>query len=518
MAVLSNYGEGTPPGEPEDPGPGGEMAPSHLANLSLDKASVWHTSSNDLKRDLRAHSLFGERTDARHDSPSPYRNELIPQNIMIEFFSVAASILCKMSFALKSGLCIRKSRFNAFGSSNMSRKRMKVSELAAEGQLDPEEATLRLLLEARIQVECPTDFIPKSKLSLARRTLGLPPLKAQRTLEAISDRFGVAPEYARKILESRKLLPKGANRVNRRRISHIEDILAQEEEASSEGTSASTCFRTGPSRKELAAARRVPQLLQWRIIGIPEPIVYIRSADILAIHNRLVADFARGRDPIDPPGMRDKKLLDSAANRPLTSLGNILKYPTISMSGAALLHALVHDHPFHNGNKRTALVSLIVFLDKNRYVLTAIEDDIFKYAIKLSAHEIVSHNKVTSDTLADLEMQDIAQWIQRHIKRVSKGEYCLKFHELRTLLTARGCTIEILGGCRADIVCGKLRTHMSYRDDGRDTPAAVIHKIRRDLQLDHEHGVDSDIFYNASARIDDFIVRYRKTLDKLARL
>ena len=43
--------------------------------------------------------------------------------------------------------------------------------------------------------------------------------------------------------------------------------------------------------------------------------------------------------------------------RPQTGLGTIDKYPTIEQKAAALLHSLIKNHAFHNGNKRTALVA-----------------------------------------------------------------------------------------------------------------------------------------------------------------
>ena len=50
-------------------------------------------------------------------------------------------------------------------------------------------------------------------------------------------------------------------------------------------------------------------------------------------------------------------------------------------------------------------------------------------------------------------------------------------------------------------------------------PAGTVRKIRRDLQLDHEHGYDEQDFYGKKpTRVDDFIAKYRKTLLRLARL
>ena len=86
------------------------------------------------------------------------------------------------------------------------------------------------------------------------------------------------------------------------------------------------------------------------IIGKPKEIRYMGYQTVLLIHNQLVEDFAEHHDPIDPPGVRENgRLLESATLRPQTSLEGIRKYPSLEMASAALMHSLVHNHPFHNG-------------------------------------------------------------------------------------------------------------------------------------------------------------------------
>src|SRR5262245_6018357 len=68
-------------------------------------------------------------------------------------------------------------------------------------------------------------------------------------------------------------------------------------------------------------------------------------------------------------GVRSGPLLDSAVNRQHTAIGNSLKYPDPLASAATLTFGICCDHPFINGNKRTALVSMLVHLDKNHLCL-----------------------------------------------------------------------------------------------------------------------------------------------------
>lgn len=65
------------------------------------------------------------------------------------------------------------------------------------------------------------------------------------------------------------------------------------------------------------------------------------------------------------PALRDRTLLESAIARPYASAFGQDAYPTVTEKAAALLHSLVLNHPFVDGNKRTATVTTYYFLNKN---------------------------------------------------------------------------------------------------------------------------------------------------------
>jgi death on curing protein len=68
--------------------------------------------------------------------------------------------------------------------------------------------------------------------------------------------------------------------------------------------------------------------------------------------------------------VRDLHLLNSAARRPMISLFGQPQFPTLIDKAAALLHSLAYHHLFMDGNKRTALQAVTIFLNLNGYDLT----------------------------------------------------------------------------------------------------------------------------------------------------
>ena len=133
--------------------------------------------------------------------------------------------------------------------------------------------------------------------------------------------------------------------------------------------------------------------------------------DVMDVHNELVSVFALENDPISPPGVKTLALLESACARPFTSLGDVEKYPTLPEKMAALFHSLAKNHAFHNGNKRTALVTLLSALHRNDYHLrsSVTDDDVYTLAVSVTADVFPYEDH---GLLVDGVVQSLASWIR----------------------------------------------------------------------------------------------------------
>ena len=90
-------------------------------------------------------------------------------------------------------------------------------------------------------------------------------------------------------------------------------------------------------------------------------IGYLSAEQVLALHAMQVQRFGgSGR-------LRDRGALESAVARPQMTFGGDDLYQDVAAKAAALLHSLVQNHPFVDGNKRTGAHALVVFLLANDY-------------------------------------------------------------------------------------------------------------------------------------------------------
>ena len=112
---------------------------------------------------------------------------------------------------------------------------------------------------------------------------------------------------------------------------------------------------------------------------------WLNSKEVLAIHSRQIAEHG-GDD-----GVRDPGLLESALLRPQ----NVHLYEPdadIATLAAAYAFGIAKNHPFIDGNKRTALVAMRTFLILNGKTLSATPEDKYLAIFDLAAGDLSEHH------------------------------------------------------------------------------------------------------------------------------
>ena len=119
---------------------------------------------------------------------------------------------------------------------------------------------------------------------------------------------------------------------------------------------------------------------------------WISKPALLLLHAESLAEHGGS------PGIRDEGLFDSALARPqnLVACGQ----PDVAALAASYGWGIARNHPFIDGNKRAALLSVGLFLHLNGWRLTASQADTTRTMLALAAGDL------PEDTLAD--------WLRRH--------------------------------------------------------------------------------------------------------
>lgn len=399
--------------------------------------------------------------------------------------------------------------------------RITVRELANKAYKEIDESLILLWDFGIEDVLDPSDSVTGSNIKIAYRALGIPTRREFTSQDFWQSMLKLSKEEFSQLLNDLNIsVANGSKSLPRNSVKKLKDEAKR---------------RNIPQVKVLTnppALKKCPPITQfeWKQIGKNRELHHISYDEIILIHEALVIDFEHHNDPISPPGVKDVNLLNSAVFRPLTSIGDDLKCPTVEMASSALLYGIIHDHPFHNGNKRTGLVSMLGFLDANGLMLTCSENLLFKFVLQVAQHRIV---RCDTNNLIDREGLEIARWISENSREVEKGERPLPFRKLRSILSGFGCVMDrASNGSKINIqreIKRKgffrrskteiLKTQVFYHSEGKDVSKSTINKIRADLNLDENNGIDSIAFYEKSnEQVDDIIVTYAKTLKRLSRL
>jgi len=131
-------------------------------------------------------------------------------------------------------------------------------------------------------------------------------------------------------------------------------------------------------------------------------IVWISTTLAIAIHDRQLAEHGGGT------GVRDAGLLEAALARPQQRYAYGDPPPDLAELAASLAHALARNHPFVDGNKRTAHVCYRAFIRLNGGDLVASDEE--KYAMMIGLSE------------GSISEADFATWLRAHLVVTRKGK------------------------------------------------------------------------------------------------
>jgi death on curing protein len=111
-------------------------------------------------------------------------------------------------------------------------------------------------------------------------------------------------------------------------------------------------------------------------------LAWISKAETIAIHAKQLAVHGGGT------GTRDEGLLESALAGPLNIAAYATESPSLHRLAAAYAFGIAKNHPFVDGNKRTAMVVSFIFLELNGLEMTATQEEAYFVIYDLAAGHV----------------------------------------------------------------------------------------------------------------------------------
>lgn len=213
-------------------------------------------------------------------------------------------------------------------------------------------------------------------------------------------------------------------------------------------------------------------------MGVCESVLQVE--DVLDIHNYVVEYFAN-TDPISP-GVLNENLLRSAMDRPFAGCPHEPKYSDYYLVAATYSFGIAKNHSFQDGNKRTAMVVMLSYLDAVKIQIRAnvsskalsdlmialVDDRIhlfgdipkllsdYDYYRRHVRRLLLPPNlrkylkkveKLPKDKYnADLSVYLLALWLKKYTRKKEYRERPVTLRELRQILSKFNMQIEQTGG------------------------------------------------------------------------
>ncbi len=130
-------------------------------------------------------------------------------------------------------------------------------------------------------------------------------------------------------------------------------------------------------------------------------VQFIPQEVVLTIHADLLQRYG------GHAGLRDAGLLESALSQPKTTIGGKYAHKSIFDKAAAYGFHICRNHPFVDGNKRVAFVSMDIFLQKNGWQIMSTEEEAYGTMMDLAS--------------GTLTKSKLSGWLKQHCAKLPRN-------------------------------------------------------------------------------------------------
>lgn len=256
----------------------------------------------------------------------------------------------------------------------------------------------------------------------------------------------------------------------------------------------------------------------------------IDALDVLRAHY-VVVDFCLSEkidEGIGGIGPKNPMLLMSAIDRQFAQFEGQMKWSGMHEQLATLIFGLVKNHPFHDANKRTALLTLVYGFYLNSHYFEADKsdvEDLLVYIASNSLHLFENYDEFVGRPDADVCF--IADYLKRNTRRMDKRMYLITYRELDRKLRQRGFGLECPDKNYIDVVeyspehtsvqpAYRRVIHVAFPGWSRQVAKGDIRKILGACDLTPEQGIDAQVFFYDEDPIYFLTSDYRSQIFSLA--
>ena len=280
------------------------------------------------------------------------------------------------------------------------------------------------------------------------------------------------------------------------------------------------------------------EYLRWKNIlsDITEPEgLIINIDDVLKAHFFICDYFFEVGDQVEISGPKDKNLLLSAIMRPLVGFDGFIKWKDMYEQVATLFYGLVMNHPFHDGNKRTAILITLFYLYKMKRWPTVSQKKIEEITISTACNKLESKPEFQkyqkrACNIHDRRVYFIADFLKCNTRKEDHRIYLITYRQLNTLLREHNIELKHPEGNHINVIkyeekrkgffgsktiLEKRIARIGFPGWTKEICNKDIDIVREAANLTPEKGIDSQVFFKHSDPMPAIISHYHKLIYRL---
>jgi death-on-curing protein len=255
--------------------------------------------------------------------------------------------------------------------------------------------------------------------------------------------------------------------------------------------------------------------------------------DVLKAHFLIADFFFAAGEGLGGLGPRDIQLLHSALYRQHVAFEGKQKWQTHYEIAANILYGLIKDHPFHDAKKRTAFLSTLYYLFTKGCVPTISQKHYEDFAVEIADDKLGKYARYVALAKKgdpDPEVGFIAYHLKTNTRKMDKRHYRITYNDLSRIMAPYGVTLENPSGNHIDVIKRETRKglfggtktvekrvcRIGFPGWTKQVREKDIKTIRKETDLTHDKGVDSQTFFKGVDSLGALIAEYEPALRRLA--
>lgn len=267
--------------------------------------------------------------------------------------------------------------------------------------------------------------------------------------------------------------------------------------------------------------------------------------DVLSAHFLIVDYFADKGYGIGGVGPRSLDLLHSALSRQFTGYNGVNKWSGVYQISATLLFGLIENHPFHDANKRTALLATLRLLQRKKQIIDLPQKKLDGLVIAIAGNQLRNYfakdarfqrksSTLSVDKNPDEAVLLIADFLKKNTRHRDDSARSVTYSELNRAIKRHGFELTCPNGNYINVVRVEQAKPGVFLGIGskpeRKTFLAQVgfpgwkdqvHKaalktVREATKLTTENGCDTQVLFEGAEPLNSLISEYAEPLKRLA--